>query len=261
MQQPNRDHIFWSLQPCKETVHQHHRVGKVNDGRHSGCLRDKKRPAVQNWGFPGGSVVKKKKKSLPVNARDAGGTGSVPGSRRSPGGGHGSPLQYTCLENPKDRGAWWATVYKVAKSQTWLSNWINTVQSYNWASQKEEELSRWERESAAALVQPRQTAKCEGERRWTQLGCSSQEGKSGEVGKETPQPGEEGQWLDMTLSSGKSPWGFLSTGMTWSHLRQEEPGGFPEYILQVYFVYILNIPAMSQVYFISCFTFCSLTIT
>ena len=63
MQQPNRDHIFWSLQPCKETVHQHHRVGKVNDGRHSGCLRDKKRPAVQNWGFPGGSVVKKKKKS------------------------------------------------------------------------------------------------------------------------------------------------------------------------------------------------------
>ena len=40
-----------------------HRVGKVNDGRHSGCLRDKKRPAVQNWGFPGGSMVKKNKKS------------------------------------------------------------------------------------------------------------------------------------------------------------------------------------------------------
>ena len=71
----------------------------------------------------------KKKKNLSVNARDAGGTGSVPGLRRSLRGGHGNPLQYTCLENPMDRGAWWATVYKVAKSQTWLSNWIDTVQS------------------------------------------------------------------------------------------------------------------------------------
>ena len=67
-------------------------------------------------GFPGGSVVKKKKKNLSVNARDTGGTGSVPGLRRSPRGGHGNPLQYTCVENPMDRGAWWATVYKVAES-------------------------------------------------------------------------------------------------------------------------------------------------
>ena len=43
-------------------------------------------------------------------------------SGRSPGGGHGSPLQYSCLENPMDRGAWWATVLMVAKSQTRLSN-------------------------------------------------------------------------------------------------------------------------------------------
>ena len=45
---------------------------------------------------------------------------SVPGSGRSPGAGHGNPLQYSCLENPKDRGAWWATVLKATKSQTWL---------------------------------------------------------------------------------------------------------------------------------------------
>ena len=45
--------------------------------------------------------------------------GSVPELGRSPGGGgHGNPLQYSCLENPRDRGAWWATVYGVAKSHT-----------------------------------------------------------------------------------------------------------------------------------------------
>ena len=48
----------------------------------------------------------------------AGDVGSIPGLRRSPGGGHGNPLQYSCLENPMDRGAWQAMVYGVAKSQT-----------------------------------------------------------------------------------------------------------------------------------------------
>ena len=47
---------------------------------------------------------------------------SIPGSGRPPREGHGNPLQYSCLENPMDRGAWWATVHGVAKSQTWLSN-------------------------------------------------------------------------------------------------------------------------------------------
>ena len=59
------------------------------------------------WGFPGGSVVN----SLPANAGDEGDLGSIPGSGRCPGGGHGSPLQYSCLENPRDRGAWRATVH------------------------------------------------------------------------------------------------------------------------------------------------------
>ena len=52
---------------------------------------------------------------------DAGDLGLVPESGRSPGGGNGNPLQYSCLGSPKDRGAWWATVYGVAKSRTRLS--------------------------------------------------------------------------------------------------------------------------------------------
>ena len=46
--------------------------------------------------------------------------GSIPGSGRSPGGGHVNPLQYSCLENPMDRGTWQATVHRIAESQTWL---------------------------------------------------------------------------------------------------------------------------------------------
>ena len=49
-------------------------------------------------------------KNLSANAGDIGAMGTIPGSGRSPGGGHGNPLQYSGLENPLDRGAWWATV-------------------------------------------------------------------------------------------------------------------------------------------------------
>ena len=62
-------------------------------------------------GFPGGSVVK----NLPANVED---TVSIPGLGRSPGGGHGNPLQYSWLENPMDRGAWWTTVHGVAELAT-----------------------------------------------------------------------------------------------------------------------------------------------
>ena len=64
-------------------------------------------------GFPGGTRGKE-----PANVGDIRDTGSIPGSGRSPGEGNGSPLQYSCLENPIDRGAWWATVLRVTKSQT-----------------------------------------------------------------------------------------------------------------------------------------------
>ena len=52
------------------------------------------------------------------NAEDAGDTDLIPGSGRSPGGGDGNPLQYSCLENLMDRGAWWATAHRVVKSWT-----------------------------------------------------------------------------------------------------------------------------------------------
>ena len=57
-------------------------------------------------------------KNLPGNAEDIRDAGSILGSGRSPGGRHGYPLQNSCLERPKDRGAWWATVHIVAQSWT-----------------------------------------------------------------------------------------------------------------------------------------------
>ena len=62
----------------------------------------------------------------PANTGDAGDTGSIPGSGRSPGGGNGNPLQYACLGNPMDRGAWWAVVHGVAKSLTRLTELAHT---------------------------------------------------------------------------------------------------------------------------------------
>ena len=64
-------------------------------------------------GFPGGEMVK----NLPANAGVSKDAVSVPGSGRSPGGGHGNLLQYSCLENPMDKGAWQATFNRGAKSQ------------------------------------------------------------------------------------------------------------------------------------------------
>ena len=71
--------------------------------------------SANGMGFPGGATGKE-------TACNAGDTGSVPESGRSPGGGCGNPLQYSCLENLVDRGAWQATVHEIAKSWTWLSN-------------------------------------------------------------------------------------------------------------------------------------------
>ena len=65
-------------------------------------------------GFLSGTAVN----NLPDNAGD---TGLIPGLARSPEGENGHPLQYSCLGNPMDRGAWWATVHRVAKSRTRLS--------------------------------------------------------------------------------------------------------------------------------------------
>ena len=64
-------------------------------------------------------------KNLPANEKDAGDVGLIPGSGSLPGGGHGNPLQYSCLENSIDRGAWWATVHGVTKSWTQLRTHIH----------------------------------------------------------------------------------------------------------------------------------------
>ena len=68
-----------------------------------------------NMGFPAGSGSKE----FTCNVGDL---GSIPGCGRSPGGGNGNPLQYSCLENSMDRGAWWATVHGVAKNRTRVSH-------------------------------------------------------------------------------------------------------------------------------------------
>ena len=62
-------------------------------------------------------------KNLPANAEGIRDLGSIPGSGRCPGAGHGSALQYSCVENPMDRGVWQATFHEVAKSRTWLK-WL-----------------------------------------------------------------------------------------------------------------------------------------
>ena len=64
-------------------------------------------------GLPGGSDGKE-------STCNMGDLGSIPGLGRSPGGAHSYPLQYSCVENPMDRGAWWAAAHGVTKSRTWL---------------------------------------------------------------------------------------------------------------------------------------------
>ena len=74
----------------------------------------------QQLDFPGGSDGK-------ASAYDAGDLGSIPGLGRSPGEGNGNPLQYYCLENPMDRGAWQATVHGVTKSRTRLRDFTSSL--------------------------------------------------------------------------------------------------------------------------------------
>ena len=75
--------------------------------------------------YPGGSDGK-------ASAYNAGNPGLIPGSGRSPGEGNGNPLQYSHLQNPVDRGAWWATVHGVTKSRTRLSDFTFTLYFHHW---------------------------------------------------------------------------------------------------------------------------------
>ena len=82
-----------------------------------------------------GFLVAQMLKCLPVSACNVGDLGSIPGSGRSPGEGNSNRLQYSCLENPMDRGAWWAAVHGVAKSWTLLSHKLPTS-TRSWKKQE-----------------------------------------------------------------------------------------------------------------------------
>ena len=71
-------------------------------------------------------VAQRLKRLPPVRETRVRSLGSIPGLGRSPGEGNGNPLQYSCLENPMDRGSWWAIAHRVAKSRTRLSNFTFT---------------------------------------------------------------------------------------------------------------------------------------
>ena len=68
-------------------------------------------------------------KNLPASVGYMRDSGLIPGSGRYLGGGHSDPLQYSCLENLRDSGTWWATIHRVTKSQTWLSDLAHTQQA------------------------------------------------------------------------------------------------------------------------------------
>ena len=75
-------------------------------------------------------------KNPPANAGDIRDVGSIPGSGRSPGGGYGNPPQYSCLENPMDRGPWRATVHGVTKSQTRLQRISTQASAFSEATKR-----------------------------------------------------------------------------------------------------------------------------
>ena len=100
------------------------------------CRLSRPLPASWKWGWVrysthlgGGTIIKDGAvgKTLPASAGDPGDVGSLLGWGRSPGEGNSNPLQYSCLENSMDRGAWWATARGISGSRTWLSNWAHGI--------------------------------------------------------------------------------------------------------------------------------------
>ena len=100
-----------------EIVGWHHQLNghEFNSWVRKICWRSDRLPTPAFLSFPCGSAGEE-------STCNVGDPGSIPGLGRSPGGGHGNLLQYSCLENPMDRGAWWAIAHGVEKSQTRLSN-------------------------------------------------------------------------------------------------------------------------------------------
>ena len=97
--------------PSKGSEYSHYTVTMKQREKLNSCLK-----YSLGGAFPGGAALK----NSPAIQKMQETWVSIPGSRRSPGGGHGNPLQCTCLENPMDWGAWWPTGLRVTKGQTWL---------------------------------------------------------------------------------------------------------------------------------------------
>ena len=127
----SRDHLFKLLVQIENwndarTLYSHSEHIEIPEKSNNNMIKEIKvgTSLVIQWlrfhtpkalGFPGGSDGK-------ASACNAGDRGLIPGSGRSPGEGNVNPLQYSCLENSMDRGAWWATVHGVAKSPTWVTS-------------------------------------------------------------------------------------------------------------------------------------------
>ena len=106
---------MWQLFGCPESSYFFYMVQWKNMNELFGQCYVHRSPALMLYlNFPSGSLIK----NLPASAGDTRDEGSIPGSGRSPGVGNGNQLQYSCLENPMNRGAWQATVHGVTKSWT-----------------------------------------------------------------------------------------------------------------------------------------------
>ena len=103
---------YWTLQYRKHPFHTYNDIKEIRT-----CF-----PKIYLFDIDYDSVVK----NLPANSGDSGNADLIPGLGSSPKIENGNLLQYTCLENSMDRGPWQATVHRVAKSWTWLSNWAHT---------------------------------------------------------------------------------------------------------------------------------------
>ena len=111
-------------------------------GKQGLCICDQVKLGSLGWAVikDGASPVALVVKKPPANAGDLRDLGSIPGLGRFPRGGYGNPLQYSCQENPMDRGAWRATVHRAAKSWTWLKQLKHNTIKDDWCSFKRRDM-------------------------------------------------------------------------------------------------------------------------
>ena len=109
---------MWSISTEERTEERINRIDYSSFEALKAYLKVERKIKTLSNGILGASQVALVEKNLHASAGDIRNLGSIPWLGRSPGGGNGNPLQYSCFENPMDRGTWWATVHGVAKSWT-----------------------------------------------------------------------------------------------------------------------------------------------